>query len=121
MAKIQSLTLVALFAVACSNAPTAPTAQAPTPTPPPAPVAACASQNTASVTLVNASPNNYTYDVLVDNIRRDALPPGQTVALTVTAGSDHTILSRVTNTLTTACVSTTSFIQCSSQTLTCRF
>lgn len=88
------------------------------PTPPP--VAACVSQNTADVTLVNASPTNLTYDVLIDNISRGTIGPGQSRTFTVTAGASHTVLSRFTNTSLTACTSTTSFIQCTTQALTCR-
>jgi len=120
MAKIQStLIVVALFAVGCSNSPTAP-APVQTPQPVPQPVAACVSANTADITLVNASPTSLTYDVVLDGINRGTLGPGQSRTFTVTAGTPHTVISRFTNTSVDACSSTPSFVQCTTQTLTCR-
>ena|SRR5690349_12491283 len=108
------LVVVALLAAACGGSPAAPS------TPPPPPIAACVSQNTADVTLVNASPSQATYDVLIDNVKKGTLSPGQSATYTVVAGVSHAIVSQFTNTTLAACSSTPSFVQCSSQSLTCR-
>ena len=72
--------------------------------------------------MMNASPNNFTFDVLIDNITRGTMAPGRSIGpITLTAGVNHTVLPRVTNTAITACSSTTSFAACSTQTLTCRY
>lgn len=107
------LILATFVASACSGSPAAPA-----PTPPP--VAACVSQNTADVTLVNASPSQATYDVLIDNVKKGTLSPGQSVTYTVVAGVSHAIISQFTNTTVAACSSSPSFVQCTSQTFTCR-
>jgi hypothetical protein len=92
------------------------------PAAPPPPVPLCQTQNTAEVSLRNTSPNGLTFDVLIDNIARGTMAVGQTVGpVTVTAGVAHTIVSRVTNTAIIGCTSSTSFAQCSSQTLTCSY
>jgi hypothetical protein len=105
------IVLPLLFA-ACSSTPTAPTPVVP----------ACQQQNTAELTLRNASPNNLTFDVLIDNVLRGTMAVGQTVGpVTLTAGVQHTVVSRVTNTSTIACTSSPSFAQCSTNTLTCSF
>jgi hypothetical protein len=105
--------VVALAAVGCgSETPTSPTPVLPL----------CQTQNTAQLTLTNGSPNNLTFDVVVDNILRGTMAPGASVGpLTLTAGGMHTIESRVTNTSIVGCTSTTSFAACSSQALTCRY
>jgi hypothetical protein len=98
--------VLAVVASACgSDSPAAPTPQA-------APVVpACQSQNTALLTMANASPNNFTFDVLIDNIGRGTMAPGGSVGpVTLTAaGASHSVVSRVTNTTVVACTSTTSF------------
>lgn len=91
------------------------TPAAPTPPPPPA----CQANGTADVTLTNSSVNNLTFDVFIDNISRGAIAPTRSLTVTVSAGIDHVIQSRVTNTTVVACTSTTSFASCSTQTLTC--
>jgi hypothetical protein len=89
------------------------------PTPPPVP--ACQANNTADLTLENGSPNSFTFDVLIDNISRGTMAPGGHVGpLTLSAGIDHVIVSRITNTTVVGCSSNTSFAACSTQTLTCR-
>jgi hypothetical protein len=112
-----TLLVAALLASACGgsspNAPTTPQAPA---------VPACQSANTATVTMTNASPNNFTFDILIDNITRGTVTPGQSAPpMTVTAGVNHTFTSRVTNTNVIGCTSTTSFAQCTNQSLTCRY
>lgn len=106
--------ILGLISAACgSSAPTAPSA-------PPAPV--CQTNQTADLTLANASPNNYTFDVLIDNVRRGTVSPGQSLGpVSVTAGINHTVESRLTNTTVVACTSTTSFAVCTTPTLTCRY
>jgi len=113
------LLLAGYWLTACSQSPTAP-APVQTPQPAPQPVAACVSANTADITLVNASPTSLTYDVVLDGINRGTLGPGQARTFTVTAGTPHTVISRFTNTSVDACSSTPSFVQCTTQTLTCR-
>lgn len=107
------LVVVLVATIACSSTPAAPT-----PPPPPA----CQTQNTAELTLRNTSPNNLTFDVLIDNVLRGTMAVGQTVGpVTVTAGVQHSVVSRVTNTLIVGCTSTPSFAQCSTNTLTCSY
>jgi hypothetical protein len=105
------IVLPLLFA-ACSSTPVAPAPVVPV----------CQQQNTAELTLRNTSPNNLTFDVLIDNVLRGTMAVGQTVGpVTVTAGVSHTVVSRVTNTSVIACTSSPSFAQCSTQTLTCSY
>lgn len=107
------LVIVLAAAAACSKA----TPMAPAPV-----VPLCQQQNTAELTLRNTSPNNLTFDVLIDNVLRGTMAVGQSVGpVTVTAGVQHAVVSRVTNTSITACTSTPSFTQCSTNTLTCSF
>jgi len=102
----------ALLCAACGgHAPTNPTVILPE----------CQQNQTAELRLANASANNYTFDVLIDNVRRGSLPVGQSMTLTLTAGVSHTVVSQVTNTAIIACTSSPSFAACSTQTLTCRF
>lgn len=103
----------ALLGAGCSsNAPTTPSPSVPL----------CQSQNTADLTMTNSSPNNFTYSVTIDNILRGTIAPGQSLGpIALTAGQTHAIVSTVTNTGVIACSSTTSFAQCSTQTVTCRF
>jgi hypothetical protein len=90
------------------------------PTPPPLP--ACQSQNTFELTVRNQSPENYTFDLLIDNVTRGTMGPGQSVGpLTLTAGVNHAIVSRVTNSQIIGCTSTASYPQCSTQMLICTF
>jgi hypothetical protein len=107
------LIVILAAAAACSKA--APMAPAPV-------LPLCQQQNTAELTLRNTSPNTFTFDVLIDNVLRGTMAVGQTVGpVTVTAGVQHTVVSRVTNTSVIACSSTPSFAQCSTNTLTCSF
>lgn len=107
--------VVACLGSACGAAPVAPTPQ-----PPPAP--ACQTQNTAQLTMTNASPNNLTFDVLIDNIGHGSMAPGASIGpVTLTAGVNHVIVSRITNSAVVGCTSTTSFATCSTQSLTCRY
>lgn len=103
-----------LCVAACSGRQNPVTPSAPVPP-------ACQTNSTAELTLANASPNNYTYDVLIDNVKRGSISVGQTLTVTLTAGITHTVISQVTNLGTVACSSTPSFASCSTQTLTCRF
>lgn len=107
------LVLVLALASACGSdqAPAAPTAPA---------LPACQTNNTATVALQNISRTNSTYDFLIDNIREATVAPNQTTPpITVSAGAQHSVVTRFTNTSIAACSSTTSFAQCSTQTLTC--
>jgi len=111
---MKRLALVAALALlsACGNSnPATPTVIVPE----------CQQNNTAELRLGNASANNYTFDVLIDNVRRGSLAVGQSMTLTLTAGIAHTVISQVTNTTIVACTSSPSFAACSTQTLTCRY
>ena len=100
-----------LLCAACGGNPATPTVIVPE----------CQQNNTAELRLGNASANNYTFDVLIDNVRRGSLAVGQSMTLTLTAGIAHTVISQVTNTTIVACTSSPSFAACSTQTLTCRY
>lgn len=83
---------------------------------------ACQTNNTAQVSLKNISPENLSFDVLIDNINMGSVAPQLTLGpLTVSAGATHTVVARVTNTAVIGCTASPSFAQCSTQTLTCGF
>jgi hypothetical protein len=111
--------VAAVTMTACSsNNPSAPTPQ---PSPTPTSIAACQTNRTAQLLLSNASPNGYTFDVLIDETLLATLTPGQSVQTTIAAEADHTIVSRLVNSSVVGCASTTSFGTCTSQSLTCRY
>ena len=105
------LIVVAVLASGCGGSPTAPAA-------PPAPV--CQTQNSATLTVANASVSGLTYDVVLDNTRRGSIGPSQSATYTVAAGVSHPLVWVFTNTSLIACSSTPIPVQCSTQTLTCR-
>lgn len=107
------LPILLLSTLACGgSSPVAPTVIVPE----------CQTQNTAQLTLSNASATNATFDVLIDGVRRSTITPGQNAGpFTLAAGIAHPVESRLTNTTTVACSSSPILAQCSTQTLTCRF
>ena len=92
-----------LFAACCallgacsggSSDPAAPT--------PPAPAPACQTQNFGALKLGNTSAHT-TQDVYVNNADEGTIAPGQFVQVSVAAGSQVTVVWKVTNTTLIAC------------------
>jgi len=74
----------------------------------------CETNNTGKVYFINHSNSNSTYDVIWDGVKIFTVAPNQqSPTITVSAGIQHTLLFRFTNTSNGACTQSTPIIpQC---------
>lgn len=90
--------------------------------PTPAVVPLCQTNNSAVLFFENRSPLSRTFDLYLDGANFAVIPPTQTSApFTVSAGVQHRVEFRLTNTNLVICSASPIPVQCSTQTYFCAF
>jgi len=106
---LASVLLVGLFACQNSTAPE-----------PEIPIPECQRNNTGTVTFMNMSANNYTYNVIWDGSLLTTLGPWDTSPSYTVAAGQHSLTFKISNTGKQACNSANPVIvQCKAHTYSC--